>query len=206
MRLNVSPNRMTLLMLKKKLILARQGHNLLKDKLDELMRYFLELIEDVKKLHDEVEKGLDKAFKNFLVARLSMSSQSITGALLSSQVKTKLEKSLKVLMNLRIPQYKAEVKGDIFGYGFVNTTSELDTALQSYVDVLPKMIRLAQLQKALEMMAQEIESTRRRVNALEYILIPNLIETIRYIKQKLAEMERGDLTRLMKVKDIVRAH
>ena len=206
MRLSVNPNRMELLKLKKRIVIAHRGHKLLKDKQDELIRYFLDKLEEIKELRKEVEQSLRKSFLHFLKAHSVTSRQMIGEALMSPLIEVKIETSHTPLMNLRLVNYKLNVKGEYFSYGLVNTSNELDYALDSYYEILPKMVKLAQLEKNLEIISEEIARTRRRVNALEYILIPNLKETIRYITMKLIELERGNLVRLMKVKDIVRKH
>lgn len=206
MRLAVNPTRMELLKLKKRLILARRGHRLLKDKQDELMRNFLSLIEEIKELRLTVEIELFQAYGSFLIARLTMGREFLDEALMFSQLETNLEVTYVPLMNLRIPRYRLNIEGDYFSYGLLTTSMELDRALKSYRELIPKMVELAEKERELEMLSYEIERTRRRVNALEHILIPNIFETISYISMKLEELERSNLTRLMKIKDIVRKH
>lgn len=206
MRLAVNPTRMELLKLKKRLILARRGHRLLKDKQDELMRNFLSLIEEIKELRLTVEIELFQAYGSFLIARLTMGKEFLDEALMFSQLETNLEVTYVPLMNLRIPRYRLNIEGDYFSYGLLTTSMELDRALKRYRELIPKMVELAEKERELEMLSYEIEKTRRRVNALEHILIPNIFETISYISMKLEELERSNLTRLMKIKDIVRKH
>ncbi|MCK4532545.1 V-type ATP synthase subunit D [bacterium] len=206
MRLNVNPNRMELLKLKKRIVLAHRGHKLLKDKQDELMRYFLSRLTEVKKMRKEVENDLIKAHQNMLMARAISSPQIVEEALLYPSTKIEIESFFTPLMNLRLVNYRVKIEEQKLTYGLVNTSSKLDYALDFYAQLLPKMIKLAELEKNLEIIAKEITLTRRRVNALEYILIPDLKETIRYITMKLMELERGNLVRLMKVKEIVRKH
>ncbi len=204
MRLNVSPNRMEVLRLRKRLLLARRGHKLLRDKQEELMRRFLELVAENKDLRDDVEKRLRKGYQNLLLARAMMSLDSIESLLFFTTRKADVSISLMPLMNLRLPQLHLSQEGEIDCYGFAETSGELDTAISVFSETLPLMVKLSQIERWIELMAQEIETTRRRVNALEYILIPSLEETIRYITMKLSERERGNITRLMKVKEIVR--
>jgi len=206
MRLAVNPTRMELLKLKKKLILARRGHRLLKNKQDELMRNFISLIEEIKDLRLTVERELFEAYGSFLIARSTMGREFLDEALMFSQLETALEVSYVPLLNLRVPSYKLKMEGDYFSYGLLTTSMELDRALKRYRELIPKMVELAEKEKKLEMLSYEIERTRRRVNALEHILIPNIIETIGYISMKLEELERSNITRLMKIKDIVRRH
>ncbi len=206
MRLNVNPNRMELLKLKKRIVMAHRGHKLLKDKQDELMRYFLSRLSEVKKMRKEVEDDLIKAHQNILMARAISSPQIVEEALLYPSTKIEIESSFTPLMNLRLVNYRVKIEEQKLTYSLVNTSSKLDYALGFYAKLLPKMIKLAELEKNLAIIAKEITLTRRRVNALEYILIPDLKETIRYITMKLMELERGNLVRLMKVKEIVREH
>jgi len=206
MRLTVNPTRMELLKLKKRLILARRGHRLLRDKQDELMRNFLSLIEEIKNLRLAVDKGLFEAYGSFLIARSTMGREFLEEALMASQLETNLEVTYVPLLNLRVPSYKLRIAGDYFSYGLFTTSMELDRALKKYRELIPRMAELAEKGKRLEMLSYEIERTRRRVNALEHILIPNILETITYISMKLEELERSNITRLMKIKDIVRRH
>ena len=206
MRIAVNPTRMELLKLKKRLILARRGHRLLRDKQDELMRNFLSLIEEIKVLRLLVEKGLFQAYGSFLIARSTMGREFLEEALMASQLETNLEVTYVPLLNLRVPSYELRIVGDYFSYGLFTTSMELDGALKRYRELIPEMVELAEKGKRLEMLSYEIERTRRRVNALEHILIPNILETISYISMKLEELERSNLTRLMKIKDIVRRH
>ncbi|MGI6036999.1 MAG: V-type ATP synthase subunit D [Limnochordia bacterium] len=206
--IKVNPNRMELLALKRRLTMAQRGHKLLKDKRDELMRRFMELIDQHKALRDEVFEQLQRAYTGFLVVRGVMSPQMMEEAIMFPKERLELTASEENAMSVRVPRFswkKESQAGDIYPYGFASTSAELDTAIEALSDVLPKMIELAALEKAAELMAEEIEKTRRRVNALEYVMIPQLEETIRYITMKLDETERSNLTRLMKIKDMVQA-
>ncbi len=206
MRLSVGSTRMELLKLKKRIAIARRGHHLLKDKQDELVRQFLPLIEQVVALRKEVQEKTEQAQKSFFLSRALMTREDLGEALISSQMKTKINLIYTQLLNLRVPKVSVEFAGSPHTYGMVYTSAELDLALVRYREVLPLMLELAALEKTVELLALEIEKTRRRVNALEYTLIPNLLETIKYITAKLTETERDNLTRLMKIKEIVRAH
>jgi len=206
MRLAVGATRMELLKLKRRIAIARRGHRLLKDKQDELVRQFLPLMEEVIDLRKEVEEKLENALRSFLLARALMPEEILGEALLFSRMKTEINLTYTYLLNLRVPKVSVEFEGTPFTYGIVFTSAELDLALLKYQEVLPLMLELTALEKTVELLALEIERTRRRVNALEYILIPNLVETIKYITAKLTETERDNLTRLMKIKEIVRAH
>lgn len=205
--LSVNPTRMELTNLKKKLTTARRGHKLLKDKRDELMRRFLELVRENKNLRVEVEDGLKKANGYMSLARSAMSDEALNVALLLPKQEMYLDISKKNVMSVMIPQFSVSFKtadeNDIYSYGFANTAADLDEAVRRYSELMPKMIRLAEVEKACSLMADEIERTRRRVNALEYIMIPQYEETIKYITMKLDENDRSTTTRLMKVKDMM---
>ncbi len=206
MKLNVNPTRMELLRLKKRLVMARRGHKLLKDKQDELMRRFLGFIEDIRDLRKEVEEGLTNAFSRFLFVSATLNPQDLEEALAVPGKKLKIEVHSETIMNLKAPVFTPTVEGDVICYGFNNTSGELDMSLFAVEKVLEKLILLAQKEKWMDLLANEIVKTRRRVNALEYVLIPNIEETIRSIEMKLSEMERSNFSRLMKVKEIVQAH
>ncbi len=202
-RLAVNATRMELLRLRKRIALARRGHKLLKDKQDELMRRFLELLARTRELRLEVEEGLRRAYWSFSYASATMAPETMEVAFTLSPASLSITTSTVPVMNLRTPRFHLETSGSVFSYGFAFTSGALDIALQEYQALLRKMVELAEREKGLEMLSEEIEKTRRRVNALEYVLIPNLVETIRYITLRLGEMERGDLTRIMKVKSLL---
>ena len=208
-RLNVNPTRMVLTNLKRRLRTARRGHKLLKDKRDELMKKFLDIVRENRKEREIVEKLLMDVHSRFILARALMSSEMLEEALMFPKQKVSLKTSTRNIMSVDVPVLEFTTEGsgeeDIFPYGFANTSGELDGAIQALSEALPHMLRLAELEKSAQLLADEIEKTRRRVNALEYVLIPNLEETIKYIVMKLDENERGALTRLMKIKDVVRA-
>ncbi|KUK13267.1 MAG: V-type ATP synthase subunit D [Synergistetes bacterium] len=206
MKLRVNPNRMELLRLRRRLAIAKRGHKLLKDKQDALIKRFIELARESKRLREELEKELQKAYGSFLGARAIMSSRSLEEALLISGIRSQLKVSMINMMSVLVPQFEFLYEGDPANYGFWETSGELDLALYTFINFLQKLIKLAQMEKAVVLLADEIEKTRRRVNALEYVLIPALEETISFIKMKLDEMERSTLTRLMKIKEIVRKH
>ncbi|MBN1756525.1 V-type ATP synthase subunit D [bacterium] len=203
MRLNVNPNRMQLLRLKKRLVLAQKGHKLLKDKQDELMKQFIELIDRLKGFRKNVEDSYLKALHRFTIATAPLNREEIQEAFLLPALKFNLKVTEKQVMNLRVPSFQPEFEGDLVSYGYSNMPGDVDFALEDLRESLTMMIELAESMKKLELLADEIDKTRRRVNALEYLLIPNIRETIRYITMKLEELERGNLTRLMKVKDML---
>jgi len=204
--MNVNPTRMEMTRLKKRLAVARRGHKLLKDKRDELMKKFLETVRKDKELREKVEKLLMESYTNFLVARAVMSSEVLEEALMFPKHSIDMEVGTRNIMSVEVPvlKYRAEdYEGDIYSYGFASTSSELDSSIGTLASVLPLMLELAETEKTAQLLAEEIERTRRRVNALEHVLIPQLSETIRYIAMKLEENERGNITRLMKVKDMM---
>ncbi|MEA4987999.1 MAG: V-type ATP synthase subunit D [Anaerovorax sp.] len=206
-RLNVNPTRMVLTSLKKKLAVASRGHKLMKDKRDELMKRFLELARKNKSLREEVEKQLAEVYGNFTIASAVMSSQMMEEALMYPKQGVSIEVGEKNVMSVDVPVFEFTTTTDdltnIYPYGFASTSGELDKAISRLSEVFPVMLELAAMEKEASLLAQEIEKTRRRVNALEYIMIPQLEETIKYIKMKLDESERGNQTRLMKVKDMM---
>jgi len=197
---------MELLRLRKRLGLAQRGHKLLKDKQDELMKRFMGLVHQIKDLRLSVEEELEQAWRRFLVARSMGGSQVVENAGSAPTRKTSVEVGREQVMNLVVTVFKLKTEGKLASYGLAATPAELDTSLVAMEKVLGRMVELASKEKALELIGDEIERTRRRVNALEYILIPNLEETIRYISMKLSEMERGNITRLMRIKEIIRDH
>ena len=206
-RMNVNPTRMMLTSLKRRLKTAVRGHKLLKDKRDELMKEFLELARENGRLREEVERDLDGVYKNFTVASSIMSREVMQESLMFPKQGVDLSVGSKNIMSVDVPVFDfnttANNEGDIFPYGFARTTGELDTAIQRMSDLFPKLLELAAKEKETSLLAAELEKTRRRVNALEYVMIPRLQLTIRYIQMKLDENERGNQTRLMKVKDMM---
>jgi len=194
---------MQLLRLRKRLTLARRGHKLLKDKQDELMRRFMEVVETVRGMRGEVEDHLAEAFHRFLLARSVMRDEAVENALVLPSRRVNVRVDTKRVLNVQVPVFEVEEEGKIHCYGFADTSGELDLSLIELDRVVRQLVELAQAEKTLELLADEIEKTRRRVNALEYILIPSFEETIKYITMKLSEMERSNLTRLMRIKEMV---
>lgn len=205
MRLRVNPNRMELLRLRRRFAIAERGHKLLEDKLDELMRIFLKSIEEAKRLQEEVDKDTQDAFLTLLLAKASMSKEDFWEAVKSKE-NLKIGFTTKRIMNLTLPSITIEKMPFLFNYDFIKTSSELDIALLKFQKLIPHLIRLAELHKVCAILSSEIERTRRRTNALEYILIPSIKETIDYINDRLSELERANITRLMRIKEIIRAH
>lgn len=204
---HVNPTRMELTRLKKKLATATRGHKLLKDKRDELMRQFLDLVRQNKTLREQVEAGIAAANKNFVLARAGMLDEVLNVALMTPKQEVYLECDSRNVMSVDIPQFTYKTRtadaNDIYSYGFAFTSSDLDGAVKSLADILPEMLRLAECEKSCQLMASEIEKTRRRVNALEHVMIPQTRENIKYITMKLDENERSTQIRLMKVKDMM---
>jgi len=203
---NVNATRMELLRLKKRLNLAWRGHKLLKDKRDELMRQLLEVIDEVKELRLSIEKEFQSIVERFVLARASIGLYQVEQELLLPVKKISVSISKRNIIGVHVPVYAKEVSGDIIPYGYMNTSGEMDIALNDFDKSIENLLDLAEKEKAVQLMAMEIEETRRRVNVLEYKLIPGIIETIRFITMKLDEIERSNTVRLMKVKDIVRSH
>lgn len=205
--LYVNPTRMELSNLKKKLNTSRRGHKLLKDKRDELMRQFMDLVRENQRLRVKVEAALKNANSHMAIAKSVMSNAEINTALALPKQEVHLSVSEKNVMSVMIPefniQFKTDDMSDMFSYGFAYTSGDLDDAVTALSQVLPDLIRLAEVEKSCQLMAAEIEKTRRRVNALEHVMIPRYEETIRYITMKLDENERSTTTRLMKVKNMM---
>ena len=191
------------LRLRRRLVVAKRGHKLLKDKQDELMRQFMELIDTVKGERNRVEKRLISALKRFSIARSTLSREELYELFALPGVTTTLSVRQKQVLNLKIPSFELTLKGDIISYSFLRTTAEFDLALLELKELLEELVKLAEIEKKMQLFADEIDKTRRRVNALEYKLIPDIEETIKFITMKLEEVERGNLTRLMRVKDML---
>lgn len=204
--LRVNPTRMELTRIKKRLVTATRGHKLLKDKRDEMVRQFILIIRENYTLRQEVEQELSGALKDFAMARAVMDPQALEEAVLYPARQAQLELGTKNILSVHVPTIQvneASLEETVQAYGFAETSSQLDGAIATLADLLPKMVRLAEIEKTCDMLADEIEKTRRRVNALEYVMIPQFEATIREISMKLEENERGATTRLMKVKDMM---
>lgn len=203
----VTPTRMVLNQLKGRYKTARRGHKLLKDKRDELMRQFLDVVRLNKELRVKVEEGLTEAFSSLTVASAIMSPEFLEQALLYPRQQVELRRSFKNIMSVNVPRYafktKSQDPSEIYPYGFAQTSGELDDALGALARVFRDMLELAEVEKSMQLMAEEIEKIRRRVNALEYVMIPELEENIKYITMKLEENESSTKVRLLKVKDMV---
>ncbi len=201
-RLNVNPTRMELKKLKARLSTAVRGHKLLKDKSDEMVRRFTEIIKENKRLREEVEKELALTLKQFSIARSVTPAYRAETAFSMPSLLVKLDCSTESVMGIDVPKVELikEQRADGLPYAYAEITSEADYSVGMVSALLPKMVMLAKTEKAVRMLADEIERNKRRVNALEYVMIPQLEETIKYIKDKLDENERAAVVRLMKVK------
>ena len=203
----VTPTRMVLNQLKGRLKTARRGHKLLKDKRDELMRQFMDVVRQNKVLRIRVEEGLTKAFASLQVASSIMSPEMLEQALLYPRQSVELGMVFRNIMSVNVPLYSFTTKNndpsEIYPYGFAQTSGELDDALDKLARVFEDMLELAQVEKTMQLLAEEIEKTRRRVNALEYVMIPELESNIKYISMKLEENENATKVRLLKVKEMV---
>jgi len=192
---------------KKKLATAVRGHKLLKDKRDELMRQFLELVRENRALRERVEAGILKANKDFVLARAGMDDEAVNAAFMAPKQNVQLEADSRNVMSVDVPVFRFRTRtadeNDIYSYGYAFTSSDLDGAVTSLSSVLQDMLKLAEVEKSCQLMASEIEKTRRRVNALEHVMIPEAQENIKYIQMKLDENERSTQIRLMKVKDMM---
>ena len=205
--LNVNPTRMELSRLRKRLGTATRGHKLLKDKQDELVRQFILLVKKNQELRKKMDSSLQKGMKEYVLASSVIPDHVLEEAFSIPFNKVSLDVQTKSIMNTEVPvlntMYQEDSDVDDFSYGFVSTTSELDLSLDYLDSMLPLMLQLAEIEKTCQLIAKEIETTKRRVNALEYLTIPNLTETIAHIEITLDENERGNVTRLMKVIDIL---
>jgi V/A-type H+-transporting ATPase subunit D len=197
---------MELTRLKKKLASARKGHKLLKDKRDELMRQFMELVRENQSLRAEAEAEIKLANEHMLIAGSVMQTAALETALLMPKQELSLDVQEKNIMSVKIPVFKTKLRthdeNDIYSYGMAFTSSDLDGAVKALSEVYPKLLRLAEIEKSCQLLADEIEKTRRRVNALEHIMIPDYEDTIKYITMKLSENERSSSASLMKVKEM----
>lgn len=205
MLMKTNPNRMELLKLKKRLIVAKRGHKLLKDKRDALIQEFIHLAKESKIVREELEEKLMNCYQVFSDVSSQMSKISLEEALLFPKAKTEVMISYKNIMSVKAPKYKYKLEGKYTTYSMFDTPTEIDKALNNFYKVMPLMLRVAELDKTIILMADEIEKTRRRVNALEYILMPDLEETIKFITMKLDEMARSSISAIMRIKEIIRS-
>jgi len=203
--LQVNPTRMELLHLRRRLALAIRGHRLLSEKRDEISRQLMEIAKEIRPLRESVEKELLETCRRFMLARATMEPEDIKAALEVSTKKISLIFNLVTVMNVKVPQLAKEMSGEIICYGFGATSGELDVALLALDKAFDHLIKLAEKEKQARLLAVELQMTRRRVNVLEHVVIPEMQETIKFIFDKLAEAERDNTSRLMKIADIIRA-
>mgnify|MGYP001614130735 CR=1 FL=1 len=206
MILRINPNRMELLRLRKRLTLAQRGHKLLQDKLEEMMRRLLGLLKDMDTQKTDFKEKTQSLLKDLLYCRITSAKNNFEDALSKIDAQVVLGVLTRRIMNVKVPEFEIKELKIEKRYDFFKTSAQLDLAVAAAPEYIKSLLKLAQLLKTLEIITFEIERTRRRVNALEYMLIPSIQETIRYITQKLNELERGNLVRLMRVKEIVRNH
>ena len=203
----INPTRMELTRLKGRLKTAQRGHKLLKDKRDELMKQFMDVIRENRSLRRRVEEGLMRAHGSFTVAAALMSPEMLEQSLLYPKQSVELDMTFQNIMSVDVPKYEfrtsSQDPGEIYPYGFAQTSGELDDAVDAMSQVFQDMLKLAEIEKTSQLLAEEIEKARRRVNALEYVKIPEMQENIKYITMKLDENERANTIRLMKVKDML---
>lgn len=198
--LHVNPTRMALMELKRKSASAKRGHKLLKDKQDGLMQQFLVVIRTAKRLREEIDLKLQRAFRQFLLASAWLSESELHNALSSPQATISLDYEIKSVMGVKIPFFKLRKEGTIRSYGYANTNAFLDEAIDLFEETFADLVRLAEIEKQAERMAIELETTRRRVNALEHKMLPDLRDTVKFIKMKLDESERSAIVGTMRVK------
>ena len=203
----INPTRQELNRLKNRLRTSIRGHKLLKDKRDELMKQFMDVVRENRALRKRVEEGLMKAHGAFTVAAALMSPEMLEQSLLYPKQSVELDMTFQNIMSVDVPQYQfrtsSQDPGEVYPYGFAQTSGELDDAVDAMARVFQDLLKLAEIEKTSQLLAEEIEKTRRRVNALEYVKIPEMQESIKYISMKLDENERANTIRLMKVKDII---
>ena len=204
--LNVNPNRMELSRLKRRVVVAKRGHKLLKDKQDALIKEFLQKAREVKAFREEVERELHMCYLSFQMARAQTLPSMIEQSLMLAGGSANVEVSYKNVMSVNIPRFDMPERTVQMSYGLASSPGSLDVALERFSRVMKRLVELAASEKGLKLMAIEIERTRRRVNALEHVMIPSFTEAIRSISMKLEENERSTLSRLMVVKEIVRSH
>jgi len=201
---NVSATRMELLRLGKRVSLASRGHRLLSEKRDEISRQLIQIARDIQPLRQKVEQELAQTFRRFMLARASMEPEHVKAALAVPTKKFSMAMEYAAVMNVKVPHLLKDIEGQIVCYGYGTTSGEMDVALLSLERALDSLLELAEKEKQARLLAVELQMTRRRVNVLEHVVIPEMHETIRYIHDKLSEAERDNTSRLMKITDIIR--
>ncbi|MBN1787363.1 MAG: V-type ATP synthase subunit D [Sedimentisphaerales bacterium] len=205
MQTNINATRMQLLLLRRRIALAQRGHRLLSEKRDEISRQLIQISKQLGSLRKEVEKELVETSRRFVMARASMEPENIKSAMEVPTKKFSLAISFASIMNVRVPKFAKEIEGEIISYGYSTTSGELDIALKGLEKVFDRLLELAEKEKQAQLLADELQKTRRRVNVLEHVVIPELQQMIRFIYDKLAEAERDNISRLMKIADLIRA-
>ncbi|MHC4519566.1 MAG: V-type ATP synthase subunit D [Planctomycetota bacterium] len=202
---NVNATRMELLRLRKRVALASRGHRLLSEKRDEISRQLIQIARAIQPLREKVEKELAQTFRRFMLARASMEPEQVKAALAVPTKTFSMVMKFASVMNVKVPELLKEIEGEILCYGYATTSGEMDVALLSLERAFDTLIELAEKEKQARLLAVELQMTRRRVNVLEHVVIPETRETIKFINNKLSEAERDNTTRLMKITDIIRA-
>jgi V/A-type H+-transporting ATPase subunit D len=201
---NVNATRMELLRLRKRIVLARRGHRLLSEKRDEISRQLIQIARDIQPLRRKVEQALLETFRRFMLARATMEPEEVKAALAVPTKRFKMAIEFGSVMNVKVPRLLKDIEGEIICYGYAHTSGEMDAALLALERALDSLIELAQKEKQARLLAVELQMTRRRVNVLEHVVIPDIQDTIKFIYAKLGEVERDNITRLMKITDIIR--
>ncbi|MDD3631279.1 MAG: V-type ATP synthase subunit D [Atribacterota bacterium] len=204
MILTVNPNRMELLKLKRRLELAIRGYKLLKDKRDALIQIFVKLVQENKEARETFDKKMRECMNEFLLATLYMGENDQNSIFLFPQRKTTVTAEYQNIMSVKVPRFRVKEEGKLYTYGMIKASPELDNSLKKYHEIVPLMVKMAELDKAIILLTEEIEKTRRRVNALEYVMIPNLKDTIKFITMKLDEMARSANSAIMRIKEMIR--
>jgi len=202
---NINATRMELLRLRRRVSLASRGHRLLSEKRDEISRQLIQIAREIRPLRQKVEKELSETFRRFMLARATMEPEHTKAALAVPTKKFSLAIDFANVMNIKVPHLTKDISGEIICYGYATTSGEMDVALLALERAFDLLIELAEKEKQAALLATELQMTRRRVNVLEHVVIPELHETIRFIYDKLAEAERDNISRLMKIADIIRA-
>jgi len=205
MQTTVNATRMELLSLRRRVALAVRGHKLLSQKRDEISRQLIQISKSLGTLRKKVEKELIEVSRRFIMARATMEPESIKSAMEVPTKKFSLAINFAVIMNVKVPKFVKEIEGEIISYGYSNTSGELDIALKGLEKAFDKLLELAEKEKQVQLLADELQKTRRRVNVLEHVVIPEMQQTIRFIYDKLAEAERDNISRLMKIAEMIRA-
>ena len=200
----VNATRMEMLKLRRRVGLAIRGHRLLSEKRDEISRQLVQIARTLSDLRKKVEHELLETTRRFMMARATMEPEQIRAAMEVPTKKFSLAISFAAIMSVKVPRLAKEIEGDIMCYGFGTTSGEMDIALRALERAFDSLIELAEAEKQAQLLAAELQTTRRRVNVLEHVVIPEMKQTIRYINTKLGEAERDNISRLMIIADIIR--